>query len=62
MRSHLWLTGIIPTGLAVGATGYWVLRVHQPIAETSLEHQIAAREHAPKLGCSALPVQTGLPG
>jgi hypothetical protein len=54
MRSHLWLTGIILTVLAVGATGYWVLRVHQRIAETSLEHQIAAREHAPTVRCSAL--------
>jgi hypothetical protein len=54
MRSHLWLTGIVLTVLAVGATGYWVLRVHQRIAETSLEHQIATREHAPTVRCSAL--------
>ena len=54
MRSHLWLAGIILTVLAVGATGYWVLRVHQRIAETSLEHQIATREHAPTVRCSPL--------
>jgi hypothetical protein len=54
LRSHLWLTGIVLAVLAVGASGYWVLRVHQRIGEGTLEHQIAAREHAPTVRCAKL--------
>jgi hypothetical protein len=54
LRSHLWLTGIVLAVLAVGASGYWVLRVHQRIGEGTLEHQLAKREHAPTVHCSSL--------
>jgi hypothetical protein len=54
LRSHMWLTGIVVAVLAVGATGYWVLRVHQRIGEATLEHQLAAREHAPTVRCAKL--------
>ena len=53
MRSHLWLTGIILTVLAVGATGYWVLRVHQRIAEAvarAPDRHARARPHGALLG------------
>jgi hypothetical protein len=54
LRSHLWLTGIVLAVLAVGASGYWVLRVHQRIGEGTLEHQLAKREHAPTVRCASL--------
>jgi hypothetical protein len=54
LRSHLWLTGIVLAVLAVAASGYWVLRVHQRIGEGTLEHQLAKREHAPTVRCASL--------
>jgi hypothetical protein len=54
LHSHLWLTGIVLAVLAVSATGYWVLRVHQRIGQATLEHQMAARQHAPTVGCAKL--------
>src|SRR5205085_10945458 len=53
-RSNLWLAGIVLALLAVGSTAYWVLRVHQRIAETSLEHQIATRNDAQSVRCVEL--------
>ncbi len=54
LRSHRWLIGIVLAVLVVGASGYWVLRVHQRIGEATLEHQLGAREHAPTVRCSKL--------
>ncbi len=54
LHSHRWLTRIVLAVLVVGATGYWVLRVHQRIGQTTLEHQVAARQHAPTVGCAKL--------
>jgi hypothetical protein len=54
LRSHMWLIVIMLSALVVGAGGYWALRVHQRIGETSLEHQIAAREDAHTVKCEKL--------
>jgi len=54
LRSHMWLVAIVLSVLVVGASGYWALRVHQRIGETSLEHQIAAREDAHTVKCKRL--------
>jgi hypothetical protein len=54
IRAHLWLTGIVCLALAVGLTGYWVLRVHQRIGQATLEHEIGKREGASTVGCSKL--------
>jgi hypothetical protein len=54
IRPHLWLIAIVLVVLAAGASGYWVLRVHQRISQTSLEQQITTRQKAPTVRCSAL--------
>jgi hypothetical protein len=54
LRSHAWLTGIVLAVLIVGATGYWALRVHPRIGETSLEQGIANRDNASTVRCKPL--------
>jgi hypothetical protein len=54
MRANVWFTSIICVVLAVGLTGYWVLRVHQRIGQAALQHELGKRESAPTVGCVKL--------
>ena len=51
VRSHVWLMAIILVVAGVAGTTYWGLRVHQRIAASALERDIAGRQHASAVRC-----------
>jgi hypothetical protein len=51
VRSHLLLFAIILAVVAVAGTAYWGLRVHQRIAASTLERDIAGLQHASAVRC-----------
>jgi hypothetical protein len=54
LRPHMRFLSVIMVVLVVLGGGYFVLRVHQRISQSSLEGQIHARDHARAVRCSAL--------
>jgi hypothetical protein len=54
MRPHMRFLSVIMVVLVAVGVGYYALRVHQRISQSSLESQIHAREHAQAVRCSAL--------
>jgi hypothetical protein len=51
VRSHMLLFAIILAVVGVAGTTYWGLRVHQRIAQGTLERAIAGRENASAVRC-----------
>jgi hypothetical protein len=54
MRPHMRFLSVIMVVLVVLGVGYFALRIHQRISQSSLESQIDARDHAQTVRCSAL--------
>jgi hypothetical protein len=54
VRPHMRFLSVIMVVLVVLGVGYYALRVHQRISQSSLESQIHARDHAQAVRCSAL--------
>ena len=54
MRPHTRFLSIILVVLVVLGGGYFALRVHHRISQSSLEHQITERDRAQNVRCSAL--------
>jgi len=54
LRPHMRFLSVIMVVLVVLGVGYYALRVHQRISQSSLESQIHARDHAQAVRCSAL--------
>jgi hypothetical protein len=54
MRPHMRFLSVIMVVLVVLGVGYFALRIHQRISQSSLEGQIHARDHAQAVRCSAL--------
>jgi len=54
MRPHMRFLSVIIVVLVVLGGGYFALRIHQRISQSSLESQIHARDHAQAVRCSAL--------
>ena len=54
MRPHMRFLSVIMVVLVVLGVGYFALRIHQRISQSSLESQIHTRDHAQAVRCSAL--------
>src|SRR6185437_2551045 len=54
MRPHMRFLSVIMVVLVVFGVGYFALRIHQRISQSSLEGQIHTRDHAQAVRCSAL--------